>query len=703
MMNKIFNISCREAVILLVLLMSFRVNSVHVITVDSDADHVNIGRSCYVFIDDAGRDFDYVVKNEHLFELSKESIPGYGFTEAVVWVKFRLTNNTDSEIPLLLEYGYPMVDELSLYSPDLSNVYNYTVTESGIKRGFRSREVLYRNITFLIEVPPFGEYDYYLRVRTDSSVNIPLSIRSYKYFAEKVNTELMFLGAFYGIMVVMFLYNLFLFLSLKDINYLYYLFWIICATMVQFSLNGFSSEYLWNEYSRWSKNNIAFFMMMGGFWGITFAQVFLSTQKASSMIHSYLNVVRFFALAGVFIALFFSYKIAIRYATVLWLVIPVTMLFVSSFFFLKGYRPARFFIISWTTGFIGMGLFAAKSLNLVPNNLITIWGMQFGVGIEGLLLSIGLGDKINEMKREQLRAQQLLLDTKITMLESFSRFVPKQFLTFLQKESIEDIELGDATSYKMTVLFSDIRDFTNLSETMTADENFKFLNSYLKRMEPIIQSHAGFVDKFIGDAIMALFPDNAQEALLSAVEIQKELKIYNSERELHGYADLSIGIGLNSGELMLGTVGSEKRLDTTVIGDTVNLASRIEGLTKIYKVFIIITENTYNELTDRSLFDIREIDIVKVKGKKEHTKIFEVYNGDNRILKEQKKESIIIFNMAVSKYRDGNFHEASELFKECKKIAPGDTLPLVYLQRCEYLLNFPPQKSWDGVSEITIK
>ena len=214
-----------------------------------------------------------------------------------------------------------------------------------------------------------------------------------------------------------------------------------------------------------------------------------------------------------------------------------------------------------------MGLFAAKSLNMLPSNFITTWGMQFGVGIEGVLLSIGLGDKINEIKREQIRAQQLLLNTKNTMVESFSRFVPKQFLTYLQKDTIEDIELGDATSYKMTVLFSDIRNFTTLSETMTADENFKFLNSYLKRMEPIIQNHEGFVDKFIGDAIMALFPNNAQEALISSIEIQEELRNYNAERQNFGFSNLSIGIGLNSGELMLGTVGSDKRLDTTVIGD----------------------------------------------------------------------------------------------------------------------------------------
>ncbi|OHD38771.1 MAG: hypothetical protein A2015_12310 [Spirochaetes bacterium GWF1_31_7] len=137
--------------------------------------------------------------------------------------------------------------------------------------------------------------------------------------------------------------------------------------------------------------------------------------------------------------------------------------------------------------------------------------------------------------------------------------------------------------------------------------------------------------------------------------------------------------------------------------DTVNLASRIEGLTKIYKVFIIITENTYNELYDLSIFDIREIDLVKVKGKTRNIKIFEVFNGDNRIVKIQKKETKELFTDGLTKYREGNFSECISIFKKCRKLAPGDTLPIIYIERCNYLLNYPPSSKWDGVSEITIK
>ena len=175
----------------------------------------------------------------------------------------------------------------------------------------------------------------------------------------------------------------------------------------------------------------------------------------------------------------------------------------------------------------------------------------------------GLSDKLTSINDHLARLNGSVAKHELKITEN----LPHSVVHCVQKDTIEDIELGDATSYKMTVLFSDIRNFTTLSETMTADENFKFLNSYLKRMEPIIQNHEGFVDKFIGDAIMALFPNNAQEALISSIEIQEELRNYNAERQNFGFSNLSIGIGLNSGELMLGTVGSDKRLDTTVIGD----------------------------------------------------------------------------------------------------------------------------------------
>ncbi len=197
--------------------------------------------------------------------------------------------------------------------------------------------------------------------------------------------------------------------------------------------------------------------------------------------------------------------------------------------------------------------------------------------------------------------------------QAYARFVPNEFLQVLNKTHILDTQLGNNEEMEMTILFSDIRSFTSLSEKMSPQENFDFLNTYLGEMGPIIRKNNGFIDKYIGDAIMALFmtADDAVNAAVSMVEIQHAQKT-------------KIGIGINTGKLMLGIIGEKSRLQCTVISDAVNLASRVENLTKTYQEPLIITQNTLEHLTFPSQYTIRLIDNLKVKGRAECVKIFKV-------------------------------------------------------------------------------
>ena len=215
-----------------------------------------------------------------------------------------------------------------------------------------------------------------------------------------------------------------------------------------------------------------------------------------------------------------------------------------------------------------------------------------------------------------------IVDLKQTNL-SIERFVPLAFLDRIGKPSIVHVELGDNTRKEMTILFSDIRNFTTLSEAMTPDENFDFINHYLENMGPVIRAHNGFIDKYIGDAIMALFddPDDAVRASLTMIET---LERYNEGRRLQGCDPVAIGIGLNTGSLMLGTIGEQHRMDGTVISDAVNLASRIESLTKAYKVGILISQFTRERLANPDAYDIRLVDTVTVKGKTHPVSLYQV-------------------------------------------------------------------------------
>ena len=271
---------------------------------------------------------------------------------------------------------------------------------------------------------------------------------------------------------------------------------------------------------------------------------------------------------------------------------------------------------------------------------------------------------------------------------AYGRFVPHQFIQLLQKESILDVKIGDHAKKEMSVLFSDIRDFTSLSEQMSPEENFKFINSYLSRMEASFLEHHGFIDKYIGDAIMALFSRGADDAVKAGISMLHRLKEYNQHRSHSRYKPIKIGIGINTGDLMLGTVGGKSRMDGTVISDAVNLASRVEGLTKNYGVSLLISHQTFLKLENPNDYAIRLLDRVKVKGKSEMVTVFEVFDADPVEIKERKLFTQYIFEQAIVLYHQQNYEEAAHLLEKCLKHNPGDRVIQIYLDRTQKQLSF---------------
>jgi adenylate cyclase len=270
--------------------------------------------------------------------------------------------------------------------------------------------------------------------------------------------------------------------------------------------------------------------------------------------------------------------------------------------------------------------------------------------------------------------------------DSFSKFVPTQFLDLLGKSSAKDISLGECKLQEMTILFADIRDFTSLSESMSPEENFKFINSYLKKMSPVIEKNNGFIDKFIGDAIMAIF-QLPEEGLKASIEMIEELQKLNEGRNSAGYRPLRIGIGLNTGMLMMGTIGHEDRLSTTVIGDTVNLSARLESLTKEYFTPILVSEFTMINLPEAEKEFLREIDSVIVKGKTNAVKIFECFKNDSEDLKIQKKKCIKEFTEAVSFLEEEDYATALDKFLKLKDILVGDVILSFHIIRCQEMID----------------
>ncbi|MEQ8972544.1 MAG: adenylate/guanylate cyclase domain-containing protein [Coleofasciculus sp. C1-SOL-03] len=292
------------------------------------------------------------------------------------------------------------------------------------------------------------------------------------------------------------------------------------------------------------------------------------------------------------------------------------------------------------------------------------------------------GRDISDVYRE-LHLRQKAEAELIQLNEALSRFVPRQFLQLLEKDSIIDIQLGDEVEQEMSVLFSDIRDFTTLSETMTPEDNFKFINAYLSQMEPAIIEHQGFIDKYMGDGIMALFSGSADDALLAGISMLQRLAEYNRNRVNSGYIPLEIGIGINTGSLMLGTVGGRHRMDSTVISDHVNLASRLESLTKEYGVSLLITHYTLARLQNPTEYHIRFIEQVKVKGKSKAVAVFEVFDSDEPHLKQSKLVTKTMFEQGLLLYYQRQMQQAAQHFEGVMEMNPSDPVAQLYLRRCQ--------------------
>ena len=290
---------------------------------------------------------------------------------------------------------------------------------------------------------------------------------------------------------------------------------------------------------------------------------------------------------------------------------------------------------------------------------------------------------------------------KITL--AYERFVPHNFLKFLSKESIVDVQLGDQVLKEMTIMFSDIRDFTALSEAMNPKENFNFINSYLSRVGPVIRQHYGFIDKYIGDGIMALFPDSAKDAVQAALAMQKEVALYNQYREQQGEVPISIGIGLHTGNLMLGTIGESERMETTAIADAVNLASRLEGLTKLYEAGILISVHTLIQVEDIQNYSFRFLDRVRVKGKSKPIAVYEVYDEDLGLTNQLKTQTKTMFEPAVMAYNRQDFAGSQPIFEEILAINPDDRAALLYVKRCQHYRQYGVPEGWEGVIDLDFK
>ncbi|MEA5594191.1 ATP-binding protein [Rivularia sp. UHCC 0363] len=287
--------------------------------------------------------------------------------------------------------------------------------------------------------------------------------------------------------------------------------------------------------------------------------------------------------------------------------------------------------------------------------------------------------------------------------KSYGRFVPHEYLRFLSKESIIDVELGDHVSKEMAVMFSDIRSFTTLSESMTPQENFDFVNAYLRQVSPVIRDHRGFIVKYLGDGMMAVFPNGADDAVAAGIGKLKKVAEKNIIRNEKGQQPIKVGIGVHFGHMMVGMVGESARMQGDAFSDNVNLTARLESLTKFYGVSLVISEQALQHLNNPEKYQMRFLDRVIVKGRSEAIAIYEILDGELPEIRNLKLQTLADFENGLENYRCGDCVQAKVYFEKVLAVNSEDKAAGLYLERVEELQQKGIPEDWCGVWSMTKK
>lgn len=550
-----------------------------------------------------------------------------GYTAKAVWVAIPFEANGAKAERYILEIN-SLIDSIQFsYMNERGLILDSWLT--GRDFPVSTRPASHRNFVFPLGVEQAGSTApvkriILMRLMSQGSMLVPLKLTGENEFHADDHLEQMVFGVYFGIMLVMVLYNLFLYASTRERSYAFYVFYILFFMLFQFALWGFLHEVILPDFPRLAKYLLPGFLHLATLFQLLFAAQFFQARDMIPRLYKVSGYLSFLTFLSLLFGGLLPYRFFITIGILTGSAGALLNFTMALVLYLRKQKVARFFLIAYSTLIGGVVFLALRNMGIINYSFISSYSAQVGSALEVVLLSLALADKINIWRDEKEKAQRQVIDREREMSRAFQLFVPQKFLELAGETNFTRLTLGKSTTREITILFSDIRSFTSLSETMTPEENFRFLNSYLSRMGPIIRKHGGFIDKFIGDAIMALFSETAgpANAAGAALEMRAALKEYNAHRQAQGYQPIDIGTGIHTGMVRLGTIGENERWEGTVIGDTVNLASRIEALSSAFSVPIVMSEAVMKSLS--AALACRELDTIRVKGKKQSVTVYEL-------------------------------------------------------------------------------
>ncbi|MEL6672358.1 MAG: adenylate/guanylate cyclase domain-containing protein [Bacteroidota bacterium] len=629
--------------------------------------------------------------------------------QAAYWIRFSLTNPGD------------MPQSWMLYNPDVGKAEVAVQSSRGTKNFFASGKYVKArdkplNEGAFVHIP--------LSLQPGETLTVWMRIIEQDYNAISLDPRLISLGTwkperfrplldtvtfFQGIFWVMIIYNLILFLLLRRRAYLYYAGYLLSLSVfILFAIGPLSHPSVGDPrylmplgYLAFGSINICYFLF-----GRSLLDLKSRLPGWDRFLQYYIGL-KLIILLSVQVMLFFRFDLNL--ALNLEFAMSGLDLIISAAWFWAlartGYRLAWYFIIgSSSVLYLGLTLAVLGHIFDISHTFTIFLG---SIVVEILFFSLGLGYKAQESEREKLQAERARRETQEALNQelskintAFGRFVPHEFLKALGHESVLEVALGDGVEKEVTVLFSDIRAYTTLSEQMTPQENFHFLNAYLGRMGPVIQRNHGFVNQYYGDGIMALFLESPQDAVQAALEMQEALILYNEARSKKGRSPIRIGLGLHTGSLMMGVIGDTLRMEAGVVADTVNVAARMEGLTKHYHTDIVVSEACQQKVAATAPFSQRSLGRVQVKGKQQAMQIYEIWAAHQGDIRDQ---SLDLFQAGIQAYHEQQFAEAARAFDQVIALNPEDKTARFFQEKATHYLLEGVEEGWTGTEMMVGK
>ncbi len=355
------------------------------------------------------------------FKTSVGKVPNFSFTKSAYWIRLSVNNRAADDVKWFLECGYPLIDDIRLYLPDEKN--GYLEKKSGRMYPFDGREIRHRRFSFSLNKTGEGPQMLYLRVESKDSLVVPVSILSHESVRNRDHKEQFLLGVYYGLVIVMILYNFFIFFTIRDFNYLYYLLTLVFMHgLYQLGINGLFPETLGLTSLWWTRTSIAVFFCAGMFFFLLFSKEFLRLKSASRALNYILGGFMVVAAFQAILSSFIDFHYAIQIAVIVGQFSAVLTLLAGLVSYFKGNRIARYYLLAWTALIIGGLIFSLKTWAVLPSNAFTEYAWQVGSGMQAILLAIALGDNINFLRKESDIAQKEALEKERLARETQEKF-----------------------------------------------------------------------------------------------------------------------------------------------------------------------------------------------------------------------------------------------------------------------------------------